>query len=132
MNLILYRKYLRPTYTIGKLFIDGSYFCDTLEDKVRDLPNEPKVPGQTAIPSGRYTVIMDFSVRFQRIMPHIINVPYFTGIRIHGGNTDADTEGCPLVGRNTFVGGLTESRDYSNKLNNILSSAKDTIFIDIL
>lgn len=92
--------------TIGGLFIDGSLLCSTLEDVDRGLTQDTpladivkiKVQNQTAIPTGRYEVIIDFSNRFQADMPHIINVPGFEGIRIHPGNSDIDTDGCILLG----------------------------------
>lgn len=92
--------------TIGGLFIDGEFFCSTLEDVDRGLTSvdtlakikEIKVQNQTAIPSGRYEVIIDMSTRFKKLMPHIINVPGFEGIRIHPGNSDVDTDGCIILG----------------------------------
>ena len=89
-------------YTIGRLSIDGEFQCYTLEDKVR--PAGVKIDGKTAIPTGNYKVIRDMSNRFGRVMPHILNVMGFDGIRIHAGNTDVDTEGCILLG-NTWAGG---------------------------
>jgi hypothetical protein len=87
-------------YTIGKLYIDDVYQCFTLEDTMREkdgvIPN--KVSGATAIPSGKYKVVIDYSNRFKRPMPHVLNVPGFDGIRIHPGNSSADTEGCILLG----------------------------------
>jgi hypothetical protein len=86
-------------YTIGRLYIDGSSTpeCYTLEDKVR--PDGEKVFGETAIPAGRYRVVIDHSTHFNKDLPHVLDVPGFEGIRIHSGNTDLDTEGCLLVGR---------------------------------
>ncbi len=83
--------------TIGDMLIDDQWECFTLEDVVRG-PGI-KIPGQTAIPEGKYEVIIDRSMRFKRMMPHILNVPMFEGIRIHSGNTDRNTEGCLLLGR---------------------------------
>lgn len=108
----------RDTYTIGKMSVceDGawSYMCDTLEDRYR--ANGMKIKGSTAIPKGTYKGVVDFSSRFKKMMPHILNVPQFDGIRIHCGNTAADTEGCVLVGYNKVVGGLINSRAAYGKL----------------
>lgn len=98
-----------PTRTIGVLIIDGAITGYTLEDAVR---TGPKVPGSTAIPTGVYEVAMTFSPHFQKALPLLQNVPRFEGIRIHGGNTDADTRGCLLVGtsrggQNTVLGSQT-------------------------
>lgn len=133
MKLELKRVALRDTYTIGKLYIDGVYFCDTLEDKVRDLNNdgdlndkgETKVFGETAIPKGIYTVIMNMSSRFKRKMPLLLNVPYFAGIRIHRGSKAEHSHGCILVGINSIKGGLTESKEYEEKLYAILNESQD-------
>ena len=127
MYLTVNRFALRETYTIGKLYVDGVYYCDTLEDKARDLNKngkfdngEKKVYGQTAIPYGTYEVKFAYSPKFSAksaykafihngLMPSICNVPEFSGVLIHGGNTAADTLGCLLVGRNTIKGQLTSS-----------------------
>jgi len=102
MNLTLDRTLKGPVATLGDLAIDGVFECHTLEDKVREIDGQPveqwKVKGETAIPAGTYRVVIDFSNRFQRRMPHVLDVPGFTGIRIHKGNTAADTEGCILLG----------------------------------
>ena len=84
---------------IGDLFIDGVFFCHTLEDEKR--ADGLKVYGETAIPSGTYNVILNRSNRFKRIMPLLLDVPMFKGIRMHGGNTSKDSHGCPLVAFNT-------------------------------
>lgn len=124
IKLLVKRNYFKPHYTIGSLFVDDVFFCDTLEDKYRDLSKEPKVAGQTAIPCGTYEVAMTFSQRFQRVLPILLDVPQFVGVRIHSGNTDANTEGCILVGKNTAVGVLTDSRIWSDKLNELLLTAE--------
>lgn len=82
--------------TLGQLFLDGAFKWYTLEDRLRE--GQPKVPGETCIPAGRYEIVITKSQRFGRMLPLLLNVPGFTGIRIHPGNTDADTAGCVLVG----------------------------------
>ena len=124
MKLELKRTFFAETYTIGKLSIDGVLFCDTLEDKNRDLnkdgdlkdKGETKVFGQTAIPFGTYEIIMNESQRFKRKMPLLLNVPSFAGIRIHSGSKAEHSHGCILVGKNTIKGGLTESKPFEIKL----------------
>ena len=113
----------KDTYTIGRLFIDCKYFCDTLEDKVRDLSKEAKVKGQTAIPTGCYKVFLTYSPRFKRILPLLDNVPQFTGVRIHRGNTAKDTEGCILVGYNREVGKVLDSAVTERRLMAVLQNA---------
>lgn len=125
MELKLLRKYKKPTYTIGTLSVDGAYFCDTLEDRVRDLVIERKVKGSTAIPAGRYRVILNWSPRFKKPLPLLLDVPHFEGIRIHAGNTAKDTEGCILVGRNTQPGTLTDSKATMAELMQVLTSANN-------
>ena len=102
MELVLKRYNFGEKSTLGKLFVGGVFFCYVLEDKVREIENEPvakwKIPSQTAIPRGQYKVIIDFSSHFGTELPHILDVPGFDGVRIHWGNTDIDTEGCLLVG----------------------------------
>ena len=105
MNLELERKEFWEDRTLGGLYINGNFFCHTLEDKDRHLESGgQKIPKETAIPTGRYKVIIDFSNRFQRKMPHILEVPFFEGIRIHTGNVPANTEGCILLGTGIDLG----------------------------
>lgn len=130
MILKLNRIYKAQTYTIGKLYIDGKLFSDTLEDRVRE--DGVKVYGETAIPFGTYRVIINKSNRFKCLMPLLLNVPNFEGIRIHSGNTDSDTHGCILVGNNTKKGMVTESKITFNKLMNILLREEEDIFIQIV
>lgn len=95
--------------TYGKLSVDDTFHCDMLEDQIRELPQQAsespdqwvarwKISGATAIPAGRYQITLDYSARFKRLMPHIVNVPGFDGIRLHSGQTAAQTEGCLLTG----------------------------------
>ena len=124
MKLLLKRIAFKETYTIGKLSIDGAYFCDTLEDKNRDLNHdgdlndagEGKVMHETAIPFGTYRVVVNVSPRFGRELPRLENVPHFDGILIHRGNTDADSSGCILVGENKVKGKVINSTPYEIEL----------------
>lgn len=132
MNLTVKRVAKKDTYTIGKLYIDGVYFCDTLEDKDRGLKQSDdlayitkhKVYGETAIPTGTYNVSLTYSTKFKKILPLIENVKGFSGIRIHSGNTAQDSLGCILVGKNTVVGKVTNSRDAFNALFEKLQNQK--------
>lgn len=123
MKLELTRLYFKDSYTIGKLYIDGQYFCDTLEDKVRDLTHEKKIPGQTAIPPGEYEIVVNISPRFRRKLPRLLNVPGFEGILIHRGNTSEDTAGCILIGENKQTGRIINSTGYELKLTDMLERA---------
>lgn len=108
MNLVLQREILSDKSTIGQLSVNDERLCYTLEDKVR--PILVKVDGQTAIPAGRYRVAIDLSARFKKLMPHVLDVPNFEGVRIHSGNTSEDTEGCILVGLTKGTDFIGESR----------------------
>lgn len=131
MNIQLKRIAKKKTYTIGKLYIDGVYFCDTIEDKDRGLNQtmsindikKKKVYGKTAIPTGTYKIVIDYSNRFKKNMAHILNVPGYEGVRIHIGNSAKDTLGCIIVGKNKVVGKVVESRNTYNQLFPILQKA---------
>lgn len=125
MKLVLKRMDKNEKYTTGKLYVDGMYFCDTLEDRVRDLSKEKKVPGETAIPAGKYRVMVTMSPRFGRMLPRLLNVPYFDGILIHRGNTTKDTSGCILVGENTQPGKVLNSTPYEQKLVEMMNGRND-------
>lgn len=113
MNLTLERLQLDHDVTIGALYVDGQWRAWSCEDCVRD---GPKIPGQTAIPYGTYNVIITMSQRFGRKLPLLENVPDFTGIRIHPGNTAADTDGCILVGLDRMAKSVGRSRAAFNPL----------------
>lgn len=152
MELKLKRIALKKEYTIGRLYIDGKYFCDTLEDTVRDLNKngkfdngEKKIAGLTAIPYGKYEVTLKVrSPRYSKVqkymdfcggyMPRLLKVLDFEGILIHPGNTAKDTDGCVLVGKNTVVGKLTDSFNTWKKLYLLMKSVSakgEKIFIII-
>ena len=123
MNIELNRITRKLSYTIGRLFVDGKYFCDTLEDRCRDLDKEKKVMNETAIPEGTYEVIVNVSERFKRKLPLLLDVPHFSGIRIHRGNTDKDTSGCILVGENKQPGRVINSTLYELRLTEMVEKA---------
>lgn len=132
MKLELERRFLGESYTIGSLSIDGKKFCDTLEDRVRDLNkngvfdgDEKKVYGETAIPYGTYDVVVDYSPKFKRELPRLQNVRHFEGILIHRGNTAEDSAGCILVGENKVKGKVINSTPYEKELVRILKEAQD-------
>ena len=138
LKLKLVRKYFGETYTIGDLYIDGVFFSNTLEDKNRDIDkngifnnSETKVYGKTCIPFGTYKVILSMSSKFKKILPLLLNVPQFDGIRIHSGNTDEDSSGCILVGINDIKGRRSKSTITFNSLMTKLSKA-DNITIEII
>jgi len=122
MNIIIKRIFKGPDYTIGRLSIDGKYFCDTLEDTVR--PAGVKIPGKTAIPAGKYKIKLTESLRFGRLMPRLENVPGFTGVLIHAGNTAEDSGGCILVGKNRVKGKVLDSRETFARLFKLLFVAE--------
>ena len=109
MIIKIVRTFKGAEYTIGKLYIDGAYFCDTLEDTVRTKGE--KVYGRTAIPSGMYRVKKTYSPRFKKVLPEILEVEGFSGVRIHAGNTAKDTEGCVLLGLNKTKGAVINSQN---------------------
>lgn len=121
MKLELKRTFFKDTYVIGHLFIDGVYFCDTIED----VPRKVKIDHETCIPAGDYNVILTMSNRFKKVMPLLLNVPGFEGIRIHSGNTSVDTSGCILVGQNKIKGMVVNSRLMFDKLMEKLDHSTD-------
>ena len=153
MKLEIERRWKKETYTIGRLYVDGVFFCNTLEDRDRGLKQtDPiatikarKVYGETAIPSGTYGVAMNVtSPKYAAVswywqlcrgkMPRLLAVPGFDGILIHPGTDALSTRGCILVGRNTKVGKLTESRACFQELYKLMKSAADrgeTITVEI-
>lgn len=133
MEILVRRIGKRSTYTIGKMYIDGQYFSDTLEDTDRGLTQKDslasikskKIANQTAIPTGIYKVIVNMSPKFKRNLPRLIDVPGFDGILIHRGNTDKDTSGCILIGENKVVGKVLNSTPYETALVDKLTKAQN-------
>lgn len=149
MTITLKRIYKKGAFTLGALqiqtesnkeFLMNRYFCDTLEPHAIDWRREEKVAGKTAIPTGRYRVVMSYSKTYKRRMPFLQNVPHFTGIMIHTGNSVDDTRGCILVGKAvrphnedtdfenptseaTVIGRLTDSRITFNRLYELIREA---------
>lgn len=131
LDMKLVRTEFKDTQTVGKLYLNGVYFCDTLEDKNRDLNKngifdggEKKVYAQTCIPFGQYKVIINQSPRFKRLMPRLLNVPHFDGILIHNGVTEKNSAGCILVG--SYDGQkLVRSKEIFNKLFEIMKYYND-------
>jgi hypothetical protein len=106
MNLTLIRKYPGTDCIIGELLLDGVFECYTLEDIERPV----KIPGVTAIPRGFYEVVITYSERFKKLLPLLLNVPNFDGVRIHTGNVAANTEGCILVGQVKATDSIQQSK----------------------
>ena len=131
MRILIDRKWKKNNYSIGKLYINGHYFCDTLEDKDRGLKQSMelkelkklKIAKETAIPTGSYVLIISYSKKFKRDLIAVLNVPAYSGIRFHSGNTAKDTEGCILVGKNTEVGKVLNSRYYYENLHMMVKDA---------
>lgn len=121
MKIIVKRLHRTENSTIGELFIDGKFECYTLEDKERDI----KVKSETAIKKGTYKVIINQSNRFKRLLPLLLNVPEFEGVRIHAGNSNHDTEGCILVGKTRSTDFIGQSRKAFDSLFKKMQLAKD-------
>ena len=139
MEIKVIRDSFGDTFTEGKWFTDGVFECYTVEDTDRKMEEDltVKVNGKTAIPRGRYEVVLSMSNRFKKVLPEILNVPGFTGIRVHSGNSSIDTEGCIILGSvNTksdddWVGG---SKDALTKVMAKLEAAKNNnekVYIEI-
>ena len=151
MEILLIRKYKKPTYTVGNLYINGKWIANTLEDVDRNLNSSMSVeqiksikkPNETAIPTGTYEVTLDiFSPKFGNKsfykktcngkLPRILNVKGFDGVLIHCGNTNLDTSGCVLVGRNLEKGKVLKSQETFEKLYKILKENKNNLTIKIV
>lgn len=129
MEILVTREPTANGCTIGTMTIDGAFECYTLEDVVR--PAGEKVYGQTAIPEGRYRVKLTMSNRFKIVLPLLENVPNFEGVRIHPGNTAADTDGCILVGQSKTNNSIGASRLAFDRLFARLQACKEDIWITV-
>lgn len=138
MKITVKRIFKGKSYTIGKLYIDGQYVCDTIEDVVRKLPAKcpdtpkgamcgckEKVFAETAIPADSYKVTMEYSPRFKKTLPYLHNVPHFLGVLIHSGNLAEHSSGCIIVGLNKVKGQVVESRATMDKLMGRIKDVKD-------
>lgn len=123
IEFVLQRKPSAHGATLGELTRDGAHICYTCEDVIREV----KIPGETCIPPGRYSIIVTWSPHFQRELPLLVDVPGFSGVRIHSGNTAADTEGCILVGKTLeeAIGAIGHSREAFNELFAVIENGSD-------
>ena len=147
MELKQLRKFRGDEYTISDFYIDGVKLCNICEDPVRvlvdknkdgdfDDPGEGKVYANTAIPAGRYEVVITYSNRFKKHLPLLLNVPGYSGIRIHPGNSAVDTAGCLLPGINDIKGRVSQSSKYFtlifDKISNAINVKHEKVFINII
>lgn len=134
LHLLLTRNYRKPTYTIGKIYANGTLICNSMEDVDRRLfQGQPladilkiKIKGETAIPTGTYRLVVSESPKFKRPLIEVCDVPGFSGIRIHALNTAEQSEGCIGPGLNTAVGRITDSRKYENILTEMVAKEKES------
>jgi hypothetical protein len=132
MELKLIRETFTEKSTIGSLYVNGIFFCYTLEDKDRKLESGGvKEYAKTAIPRGKYKVINSFSNRFKKYLPELVNVPQFAGIRIHAGNKAEDSEGCILVGATKAVDFIGQSQVTFGKLMKAIQAVEKIERINI-
>ena len=130
LHILITRNWRKADYTIGKLYVNGKLLCNTLEDTDRRLyQGQPlaeiakrKEKGQTAIPTGTYRLRVSASPKFKRELIEVLDVPGFSGIRIHRGNTAADSEGCILPGVNNAVGRVSDSTKYELELTKMVKA----------
>ncbi len=123
MDIVVKRVAFKDTYTVGCLYVNGKLFCDTLEPHSIDWSVGRKIPGRTAVPEGTYGVVLALSSKFRRFMPYLVGVPEFQGVMLHWGNYPKHTAGCILVGDNTDVGKLFNSRKTFMRLFPLIEDA---------
>lgn len=143
LHYVLERKWRKPEYTIGRLYVNGEYLCNTVEDTDRGLHSNMaaaqiakiKVPNKTAIPTGSYQLQVSESPKFKRQLVEVMNVPGFSSIRIHRGNTADSTSGCLIPGENTIRGGVTNSTKYELQITAAVTKAienKEAVWLTII
>lgn len=115
-----HRIFHNDNYTISKLYENGVYLCEVIEDVERAI----KVQDKTAIPKGKYKVIVNMSNRFKRLLPLLIDVPGFEGVRIHNGTNETSSSGCLIVGENKIKGQVTNSRYWMNRITDTMLAAQ--------
>lgn len=133
--------YQGKEYIISRMYLDGVYFTDVIEDQIRDLnndgdlndPGEEKVYGKTAIPKGIYTLVLSYSPKFKRILPRILNVPHFDGILIHNGVDEGSSAGCLILGDNKIKGKVVNSKKRLEEfITKLLNSGDKKHVIEII
>ena len=139
MEISIDRAWKKKNYTISRVFVDGERFgngknyCNVLENEDRGLASDMplskikaiKTKSQTAIPAGRYKVVITYSPRFKKMLPLLLDVPGFDGIRMHAGNSNKDTEGCLLFGVNDKPGWISNSKYWTDKMIGLIKEALD-------
>ena len=139
MKVLLDRKWKKEGYTIGEWTVDDKKMCNSMEDRDRGLQQymsdgeiaRLKEYGETAIPTGKYKVTMTYSPKYKRMMPQVMNVKGFTGVRIHSGNTAQDSLGCILLGDNDKKGWISNSRKRCEEFEKMLIAAGGTCDLEI-
>lgn len=141
MIITVERKIFHNDCTLGNLYIDDKWYCHTLEDVVRNkivdkITNFIKIFGKTAIPYGKYEIIVNYSNKFKRLLPLLLNVPFFTGIRLHYGRSSLNSLGCILVSKksdNSKKQLLFDNKEAQNFITNLIAEKQKTekIFIII-
>lgn len=132
LNLLLKRDSFNDRFTLGKLFVDGHYYCETLEDTDRNLESGGvKIPRETAIPRGRYLLVVSMSSRFGRPMIEVKNVREFSGVRIHGANTADDVEGCIGVGNVRTQNGIAQCAGVVRNLTKLVGSYIGNVWLTV-
>ena len=126
LELTLRREIFDVEFTLGRLYVAGSYYCYVGEDADRELEIHPenKIHGQTAIPRGRYQVSTSFSSRFGRVMPIILGVRNYSGVRFHGGNGPEDSLGCPMLGTQRTPRGVANCKEINKRLLKLIQDTE--------